>query len=127
MALPPLGSGRDKSLQRATLGATVASAFAASICCIGPLLALLVGATGLGALVAFHEYRPHFMVATVLLLAGSFYLAYRKKPVACEPDSVCATAGPTRAERVNRIVLWVVTAVVVLVLTFPNWSGWIWG
>lgn len=119
----PLG----QSLRRATLGATVASAFAASICCIGPLLAALLGATGLGALVAFEKYRSYLTAVTFLFLAGAFYMTYRKKPEACEPGSLCATAGPTKVERINRIVLWLVTAVVLLVLTFPTWSGRIWG
>ena len=119
-----------KTLCRATLGATVASALAASVCCIGPLAAALLGATGLGALVAFEKYRLYFTGLTLLFLSGAFYMTYRKKPSvseACEPGAQCATTGPTRVEGINRIVLWVVTAVVLLVLTFPTWSGWIWG
>jgi mercuric ion transport protein len=105
----------------------VASALAASICCIGPLVAALLGATSLGALVAFHRYRPYFTGITLLFLAGAFYMTYRKKSQVCEPGSVCAIAGPTQVERINRVILWVVTAVVLAVLTFPTWSGWIWG
>lgn len=131
MALPapttqPSPAPASLSLRRATLGVTVASAFAASICCIGPLAAALLGATGLGSLVAFEKYRPYLTGVTLLFLAGAFYMTYRKKPEACEPGSLCATAGPTRVERINRIVLWVITGVALLVLTFPTWSGWIW-
>jgi hypothetical protein len=121
----PVAGGR--SLRHATLWATVASAVAASVCCIGPLLAALLGATSLGALVAFHRYRPYFTGITLLFLAGAFYTTYRKKPEACQPGSVCATAGPARVERINRVILWGVTVIVLLVLTFPTWSGWIWG
>ena len=123
----PSSTLRGQSLRRATLGATVAAALAASICCIGPLAATLLGATSLGALVAFHKYRPYFTGITLLFLAGAFYMTYRKKPEACEPGSVCAVAGPTRVERINRVVLWGVTVIGLLVLTFPTWSGWIWG
>lgn len=124
----PTSTPRSPSLRRATLGASMASAFAASICCIGPLAAALLGATGLGALVAFERYRWYFTGITLFFLAGAFYMTYRKKiEGACEPGSVCATVGPTRVERINRIVLWVITVVVLLVLTFPTWSGWIWG
>lgn len=123
-------SSAGQSLRRATLGATVVSAVAASICCIGPLAAALLGVTGLGAFVAFEKYRSYLAGITLIFLAGAFYVTYRKKPgvpESCEPGSLCAAAGTTRLERANRIVLWVVTAVVVLVLTFPTWSGWIWG
>lgn len=117
-----------KALRRATLGATVASAFAASICCIGPMAAALLGFTSLGAAVRFHALRPYLAVVTLLCLAGAFYLTYRGKPAAaCEPGSLCATTEPGRMERLNRVILWVVGAVSLLVLTFPTWSGWIWG
>ncbi len=116
------------ALQRAGLAATVVSAIAASICCIGPLAAALFGLTSLGALVKFEKYRPLFTGVTVLLLAGAFYATYRTRPEApCEPGSLCATRGPDRMARLNRRVLWVVAGLALLVLTFPTWSGWIWG
>lgn len=34
--------------------------------------------------------------------------------------------GPDRVQKLNRAVLWLVTVVVLLVLTFPTWSSWIW-
>lgn len=124
---PTLRPKSAPALRRATLGATVASALAASICCIGPLAAALLGASSLGALVAFHTYRPYFTGMTLLFLGAAFYTTYRRKPEACDPGSVCAVAGPSRVERANRVVLWAVTVIVLLVLTFPTWSAWIWG
>lgn len=116
------------TLQRAGIVATVVSAVAASICCIGPLAAALFGLTSLGALVRFEKYRPLFAGVTLLLLAGAFYVTYRPRPqAACEPGSLCATQGPERMARLNRRVLWIVAAIALVVLTFPTWSNWIWG
>jgi len=30
-------------------------------------------------------------------------------------------------QRINRIALWVVTSVVLIILTFPTWSNWVLG
>ena len=120
--------GNEKSLRRAGLAATLVSAVAASICCIGPLAAAFLGLTGLGALVKYERYRPYFTVLTLLALAAAFYTTYRKKPAEeCAPGSLCAVEGPDRIANLNRVGLWVVTGIVLLVLTFPTWSNWIWG
>lgn len=118
----------SNGVQKASLAATLVTAFAASICCIGPLAAAFLGLTGLGALVKYERYRPYFTGLTLALLAGAFYLTYRPKPAAaCAPGSLCQEAGADRVQRLNRVVLWIVTAAVLLVLTFPTWSSWIWG
>lgn len=119
---------QSKGVQTASLAATLISAFAASICCIGPLAAAFLGLTGLGALVRYERYRPFFTILTLALLAGAFYLTYRPRPAAaCEPGALCEEAGPDRVRKTNRVVLWIVTALVLLVLTFPTWSSWVWG
>lgn len=119
---------QSKGVQTAGLAATLISAFAASICCIGPLAAAFLGLTGLGALVRYERYRPSFTILTLALLAGAFYLTYRPRPAAaCAPGSLCEEAGPDRVRKLNRVVLWIVTAIVLLVLTFPTWSSWICG
>jgi mercuric ion transport protein len=115
-------------VQTASLAATLVSAIAASICCIGPLAAAFLGLTGLGALVRFERYRPYFAAPTLALLAGAFYLTYRPKAAAaCAPGSLCAEAGPQRVQKLCQAVLWLVTVIVLLVLTFPTWSSWLWG
>ncbi len=121
-------SNQEKTFTKAGLAAAVVAAFGASICCIGPILAAFLGLTSFGALVKYEPLRPLFGGVTLAFLGTAFYFAYRKRPAeACEPGSVCATHGPTRMQRINRVVLWVVTAVVVIVLTFPTWSSWVLG
>lgn len=121
-------ASRDQILRRTGLAGSVLSAVGASICCIGPVAAALLGAGSLGALLRFAPLRPYLLAVTLALLAGAFYLTYRKKPAeVCAPDSLCATHGADRIDKLNRIVLWVVIVVVLAVLTFPTWSNWILG
>ncbi len=119
---------KARSLTKAGLAASVAAAVGASICCIGPIAAAFLGLTSFGALVKYEPLRPILTLITLLFLGTAFYLAYRKRPAeACEPGSVCATHGPTRVQRINRIALWIVTAIVLTILTFPTWSNWVLG
>ncbi len=105
------------------------AAFLASLCCIGPLvfaaLGVGIGGTGLlagtaGFLKGLLPYRPWFIGLTVLLLGVSFYLARRKPTSACAPGSVCAPRETTRA---SRVLLWVVTAVALVLVLAPYWLG----
>jgi len=115
------------SLTKVGLGATVIAALGASICCIGPIAAAFLGLTSMGALVRYERFRPLFTGVTLLFLAGAFYLTYRRRPAeACEPGSICAT-HPTTVSRINRVALWIVTVVALIILTFPTWSNWILG
>lgn len=119
---------RDGKWANAGLTASVVAAFGASICCIGPIAAAFLGLTSFGALVKYELYRPIFTAVTLAFLGAAFYLAYRKRPAeACETGSICATHGASRVQRINRIVMWVVTSIVIMILTFPTWSNWILG
>lgn len=119
---------KEESRLRLGMAASVIAAVGASICCVGPIAAAFLGFTSLAALVKYEPLRPVFSVITLGFLGSAFYLAYRKRPAeVCEPGSVCATHGPTRVQRINRIALWVVTAVVLAILTFPTWSNWVLG
>ena len=121
------------STERAALTATsmggLVAAFLASVCCIGPLvfaaLGVGIGGTGLLAGTAVFlkkllPYRPWFIGLTVLLLGVSFYLACRKPTSACVLGSICAPLGTTRA---SRVLLWVVTAIALVLVLAPYWLG----
>lgn len=66
------------------------SALAASLCCIGPLLALAAGAGSFAAAGWFERWRPAFLAATAVLLAVAWVLTLRARRVACR-DPACAT------------------------------------
>ena len=101
------------------LAGAVAGALAASICCLGPLVLVALGATGawIGGLAAIEPYRPLFILATVGLLGFAFYREYRKpKAEACKPGSACAVPAVRRG---TRGALWAVAALVVVLLGLP--------
>lgn len=112
----------DTPAQRGTklgLAGAVAGALAASICCLGPLVLVTLGATGawIGGLAALEPYRPLFVLAAVGLLGFAFRREYRRPPAdACSPGSICSAPGARRGARFG---LWVVAALVVGLLVLP--------
>lgn len=112
---------------RVGMAASVVAAFGASICCIGPIVAVMFGMTSLAALSKYEPLRPILGVVTVALLAVAFYATYKRPAADCEPGSVCAAQGPDRVQKINRVALWLAAAVALIVFTFPTWSAWVLG
>ncbi len=99
----------------------VASAIAASVCCIGPLVFALLGLSGGALLLKFAPYRPYLLGGTALFLGAAFYLTYRRPPPEeCVPGSACARPSSRRGQK---IALWLVTVIVALAAAFPIFSG----
>jgi mercuric ion transport protein len=111
---------KSKTLQKATLGGSVLAAIAASLCCIGPLIAVALGAGGFAASAVFEKWRPIFLGVTFALLALAWYLTYRGPKVACEQGSACASR---QASKWNKVVLWFSTALVLTTAAFPSLSS----
>ena len=108
--------------------ASIAAALGASLCCIGPLVAVTFGMASLAGLAKYESLRPLFGAATATLLAVAFYATYKRPTqLECEPGSMCATEGPERSSRMNRLAVWLATIVAVVVFTFPTWSAWVLG
>jgi len=85
-----------------------------------PLVAALAGFTGFAASQFFENWRPYLLALTFSLLAVGFYLAYRRPRRACEVESVCERAP---IGRWNRVVLWLVAVLVIVLAAFPYYSG----
>lgn len=99
------------------IGAII-SAVGASVCCVGPLLLLGLGIGGawIGNLTAMERYRPYWMTATLVFLGLAFFRIYRKpRKVVCTPGSACSSDGGRR----NKLILWIVTALVLGLLALP--------
>ncbi len=101
-----------------TLGA-IGAAFAASLCCTGPLLYVALGIGGAGLASTFEPFRPWFLGVTVLLLGFGFYSVYGSGP-RCAPDE-----DVEKRRRRQKAMLWTGTVLAVLFATFPTWSTWI--
>lgn len=106
--------------QRPESGVLLAGGLAAvlaSTCCLGPLLLVALGFSGawIGNLSRLEPYRPWFISAALIAL---FFAGRRifRPAAACEPGEVCAL--PT-ARRAYKVLFGIVTALVVVALTFP--------
>ncbi len=102
---------------KGSLVAGALAAIGASVCCVGPLVLLLMGIGGawVGNLAAFDPLRPFFIGATVLFVALAFRRLYLV-PQVCAPDTPCAE--PHTLTR-QRLVFWLVVAVLAGLLAVP--------
>ncbi len=105
-----------------SLGAAIIAAILASVCCVGPLVLLALGISGawIGNLTKLEPYRPVFMVITAGFLFYAFIKIYRKPNVEkCKPGRYCANP---RSVKLNKIVLWSVSILVILLFSIPYLS-----
>ncbi len=109
----------QKSKTRWLLGAGIVTSMAATLCCIAPLVLFLLGIGGawIANLVALEPYRPYFLGAAIVFVAVGYWKVYRKPKAAdCKPGTFCALPA---ADRTNKIMLWVSTGIILLVLVYP--------
>lgn len=111
---PPGGSGRFLG---AGVGGALLSGLLASACCIGPLLAVFLGVTSAGALVALEPYRPLFGALMLAFLGYGFYRAYGRPRRAPRQGEACCTP---RALRAQRVILWLAAAIAVALFFGPS-------
>ena len=106
-----------KSLSKGTLIASVIAGITASVCCIGPLLLLMLGISGswISNLTAMEPYRPIFIGITLLFLGLAFRKLYLV-PQHCAVDAPCTRPANLRKQR---IIFWLVTGVVAVMVAFP--------
>lgn len=111
--MPEANSGRF-----ALIGGVIA-AVAASLCCIGPLVLVMLGVGGawVGNLAILEPFRPWFLGAAIIALFFAWKKIYRTPTAAaCTPGSLCALP---QTNRVYKSLFWIVTALVVLAMVFP--------
>ena len=66
---------------------------AASLCCVGPLVLLLLGFGGawVSNLTVLEPYRPIFISIALIALSIAYLRIYRQKPEqSCEQGKICA-------------------------------------
>lgn len=110
----------DEKMARWPILGGIAAALAASACCVGPLVLLMLGLGGawVANLAALEPYRPAFLATGAVFL----FLAYRniyRRPAACQADAVCAK--PQVALN-NRILFWLAAAFILLAALFPYFA-----
>ncbi|TAK60764.1 mercuric ion transporter MerT [Methylobacter sp.] len=89
----------------------------ASLCCLGPLLLLLLGFSGawLANLAALEPYRPVFIIISLAALIFAWQRIFRPIPN-CQPGEPCALP-PVR--RWHAMIFYGVLVLVLLALFFP--------
>lgn len=120
------------------------SAVLASTCCWLPLLLLAFGVSGGAMAGTFEAWRPVLLPVTFALLGVAFYFTYRKPktaiagtgadccamPAANAGEESCCPTGNAKGltlKKVNKAMLWVVTAFVLAFAFFPNYVGYLFG
>lgn len=104
-----------------SLGTAWVAAIAASVCCVVPLVLVLLGISGawISNVTALDAWRPWFTAITLLSLASAFWFNHRA--TRCAPEGACSDPGVARK---RQVALWVATAGVTLLLLFPYYIGW---
>jgi mercuric ion transport protein len=102
--------------KRSLLAGTLA-AIGASVCCVGPLVLLMLGVGGawVGDLTSLEPYRPIFIGLTLLFLGLAFRRLYLQ-PQVCVPGAACADPRTIRRQRVT---FWTVGALLLGLLAVP--------
>jgi len=85
-------------------------------CCVFPVAFSFLGAGGLAFAMSLMPYRSYFVALTLLFLGVGFYFAYRPEKVECAPGTAC---GSPRSRKLQRLSLWVVTVLTLILLAFP--------
>ena len=106
---------------KGSLIAGALAAIGASVCCVAPLLLLSLGIGGawIAQLTALEPARPWFIGLTLLALGLAFRSLYAR-PVACAPGAACALPAVLRRQR---LIFWVVTVLLLTLLSVPWWAA----
>lgn len=96
------------------LAGGVFGAIVASLCCIGPIVALTLGLGSFAAATFFAQWRPLFLALTFALLGLAWFMAYRRPASDCD-DATCAR----RPGRATRISLWLGTLIALVAAAYP--------
>jgi hypothetical protein len=93
-----------------------------------------MGISGASMTRTLETYRPLFMVVTFGFLGAAFYLTYRPRRAVGSKAADCCGPADVPAPRVrwnvmllNKIMLWVVTAMAVVFLFFPRYVTGLFG
>lgn len=100
---------------------SVIAGFLASLCCIGPVVGVLLGVGGLGAAASLEVYRPYFLGVTSVCLGSAFYFTYVRDKN-CEEDQACEVS---KSGGWQRTLLWIATGAALIFAAFPHLLPWL--
>ena len=93
------------------------AAILASTCCLGPLVLVTLGFSGvwISNLTVLEPYRPVFIGVALVALFFAWRRVYRPVQV-CKPGEVCAIPHVRGA---YKLIFWVVAVLVLIAVGFP--------
>ncbi len=103
----------------ASIGSII-SGLVASLCCIGPLVFVILGLSGAAFFTTFEQYRWIFGTAALGFLAVGFFVAHRGVKE-CAPGTSCAI-NPGKG-KLNKLILWIAAVLVVSLIFSPSVVG----
>ena len=107
----------------AALLAAGAAAIGASVCCVVPLVLVLMGISGawISTLTALDAWRPWLSALTLLCLGWAFWSLYGPGS-GCRTDGACIDVSSLRR---RRAWLWIATIIIAALLLFPYYITWL--
>lgn len=116
------GEGSVVGAASVSIGAVVAATIGAA-CCTGPLLGpvivLILGASGAATLAGLKPYTPYLFGLSLVMLTGSFWTIYRRSS-ACAVDAYGRSKHPARGP--IRLLLWIAAAIWLASVSFTLFS-----
>jgi mercuric ion transport protein len=97
----------------------ILTAFASSLCCIMPVLAIVAGTSGLASTFSWLEpARPYFIGVSVLVLGFAWYQKLKPQPI-----DACGCAVEQKVPFMQtKSFLSIITVVSALLLSFPSYA-----
>ncbi len=117
----PAGTDATGTTKAGLIGGALAG-LVASACCVGPLVLVSVGVSGawISNLALLRPYSLIFAGIALAFMAFAWHKIYRAPAAAeCEAGTVCALP---QTNRIYRVMFWVVSALVLLGITFPYYA-----
>lgn len=113
---------KQGTASKAVASVGIFAAFAASLCCITPLLALLAGASGAAlSLLWLEPVRPFLIGLAIATLGFAWYrLLTTKERTACGSDRTCAVKK--KSFPASKTFLGIITITAIALITFPHYA-----
>jgi len=111
----------QKKISKWPIIAGLGAAFAASACCIGPFVLLMLGISGawISNLSALEPYSPLLITVAIGFLGLGVYRLYQKPQTTCEDGSYCANP---KSKRINYIIVWFAVIIGAMLLLAPRFA-----
>jgi mercuric ion transport protein len=111
--------GDNRRRQSLIAAGSLLGAFAASSCCMLPLLLFGLGVSGawIGNFTQLAAYQPYFIAATFALLGYGYWLVYRSSTRVCTDAEACARPLSSRIVKTG-LILATILVIAALALDF---------